>query len=259
MNPLTIAPLTLPEQVNPTGHKLLIVGRRKPGTTLAEHRHHIRQVHGELVLRYVAEDPENAPRRYAQNAVFDGSFRATSPSQDPFALNRDFVTEIWFPDIPTLQRSMQSSFYLQQLKGDEDNFVDQANVVPMTVRERETMRRGAMPASAYKLFGFLQCAPGADTTQFKCVWSQLAEALAAHPAGAAIRRHVQNDVIPRPGAAAPLDGIDEFWLDDEAAVRGLLAPYQAWVQEALVRPGLVAQTGHFALVASEALLYAGAR
>ena len=40
--------------------KLIIVGRRRPGTTLAEHRHHIRKVHGELVLQNIAADPANA-------------------------------------------------------------------------------------------------------------------------------------------------------------------------------------------------------
>lgn len=117
--------------------KLMIVGRRRPGTTLAEHRHHIRRVHGELVVQNIAADPANAPRRYVQNPVFDGTFRAvTAGAADPFALNRDFVTQIWFPDLPSLGRARQSAFYLEKVKHDEDNFVDQASVVFMPVRER---------------------------------------------------------------------------------------------------------------------------
>ena len=61
---MTTTPLS-----NPTAVKLMIIGRRNPTTTLVEHRQHIRHVHGEMVLQYIAQDPTIAPRRYAQNAV----------------------------------------------------------------------------------------------------------------------------------------------------------------------------------------------
>jgi hypothetical protein len=105
--------------------KLMIVGRRRPGTTLAEHRHHIRRVHGELVVQNIAADPANAPRRYVQNPVFDG--------------------------------------------------------------------------------------------------------------------------------------IDEFWFDDEAGARAFLRRWQAWVSEALVRPGLAPEGRHFVLLAHEDVIHAGPR
>src|ERR1700694_5333114 len=79
------------EGVAMTNLKLNIIGRRRPGTTLAEHRHHIRHVHGKQVLAYIGTEPEHAPRRYVQNAVVDGLFRATAPGSDALALNRDFV------------------------------------------------------------------------------------------------------------------------------------------------------------------------
>jgi hypothetical protein len=40
---------------------LMILGRRRPGQTLADHRQHMRAVHGRLVLEYIAEAPELAP------------------------------------------------------------------------------------------------------------------------------------------------------------------------------------------------------
>lgn len=248
-----------PSAPGPFDLKLMILGRRRPGTSLAEQRQHIRHVHGEMVLRYVATDPQNAPRRYVQNAVFDGQYRASAPGSDPFALNRDFVTEIWFPDFAALGRSLQTPFYLQNLKGDEDNFVDQSTVVPLTVRERELVAQRAPLAGACKLFFCIQRAPDADAGAFRAAWLQGAAELKTWPVAAKLRRHVQNDVMAKPGTAASLDGIDEFWLDDEAATRALWTQWQAWVRDKLVAQGLATASGHFGLLATEAVLYAGAR
>lgn len=235
--------------------KLMIVGRRRPGTTLAEHRHHIRRVHGELVVQNIAADPGNAPRRYVQNPVFDGTFRATAPgAADPFALNRDFVTQIWFPDLPSLGRARQSAFYLEKVKHDEDNFVDQASVVFMPVRERVIAGAPVAANGRVKLFGFLQRAPGTAPEDFRRAWAATS---GAAPAGAL--RHVQNDTLPTPMGPPPLDGIDEFWFDDEAAARRFLARWQAGVTESLVRPGLAPEGRHFALLAHEDVIHAGPR
>jgi EthD domain len=232
--------------------KLMIVGRRKPGTTLAEHRHHIRRVHGELVLQNIAADPANAPRRYVQNAVFDGSFRAGPPGTDPFALNRDFVTQIWMPDLQTLGRARQSPFYLEKVKDDEDNFVDQASVVFMPVRERVLAGTAAPANLRVKLFGFVQCAPAARAEDFHRAWGS-----AAWPTGPL--RHVQNDTLPTPMGPPPVDGIDELWFDDEAGARSFLARWQAWVADTLVRPGLATPGSHFVLLAHEDVVHAGPR
>lgn len=244
---------------NPFGLKLMITGRRKPGTTLAEHRQHIRQVHGELVLAYIAADPANAPRRYAQNAVFDGSYRSTTPGTDPFSLNRDFVTEVWFPDFAALQRSVKTPFYLQKLKGDEDNFVDQPNVVATPMREREVLARGPTPASGCKLFVMVQRAPGVDAAAFTAAWTQTAASFNALTAAARVTRYVQNEPAVPPGVPTLLAGIDEFWLEDEADAQALQGQFQAWIRTALVAKGLVADTGYSVLLAREQLLYAGAR
>ncbi|WP_140635326.1 EthD domain-containing protein [Methylibium rhizosphaerae] len=237
--------------------KLMVVGRRRPGTTLAEHRHHIRQVHGKLVVQNIAADPANAPRRYVQNPVFDGTFRAPAPGEaDPFALNRDFVTQIWFPDLPALGRARQSAFYLEKVKHDEDNFVDQASVVFMPVRER-VMAGAAAPANQrVKLFGFLQRSPGAAPEDFRRAWGTAPWA-AGGSAGAL--RYAQNDTLPTPMGSPPVDGIDEFWFDDEAGARTFLTRWQVWVSEALVRPGLAPEARHFVLLAHEDVIHAGPR
>jgi hypothetical protein len=237
--------------------KLMIIGRRKPGTTLAEHRQHIRRVHGELVLQSIAVDPANSPRRYVQNPVIDGTFRTTAPGTDPFALNRDFVTQVWFPDFPSLARARQSPFYLAHLKGDEDNFVDQATVAFVPVRERVVTERGTPTRTSVKLFGFLPRVPEVHHDGFRRAWR-----VAPWATGAAVtklQRYAQNDTLPTPAGPAPVEGIDEFWFDDEAGARGFLKAWQTWVAESLVRPGLVADGSAFALLAHEDVVHTGPR
>lgn len=234
--------------------KLIIVGRRRPGTTLAQHRHHIRKVHGELVLQNIAADPSNAPRRYVQNAVFDGTFRAGLAGADPFTLNRDFVTQIWIPDMQTLGRARQSAFYLQKVKHDEDNFVDQANVVFMPVRERVMAGASVVGQQRIKLFGFVQRAAGVSPEAFHTAWRS-----AAWTTGrGGLLRHVQNDTLPTPmGGPPPVDGIDECWFDNEASAQAFLTHWQTWVTDTLVQPGLATAGTHFALLANEDVIHAG--
>lgn len=235
--------------------KLMVVGRRRPGTTLAEHRHHIRRVHGELVVQNIAADPANAPRRYVQNPVFDGTFRAgAAGAADPFALNRDFVTQIWFPDLSSVGRARQSAFYLEKVKHDEDNFVDPASVVFMPVRERVITGAAALPNQRVKLFGFLQRSPGAAPDDFRRTWGAAPWAAGG---GAGALRCVQNDALPTPMGPPPVDGIDELWFDEEAGARTFLARWQAWVSEVLVRPGLAPEGRHFVLLAHEDVIHAG--
>jgi vanillate O-demethylase ferredoxin subunit len=233
--------------------KLNIIGRRRAGMTLAEHRHHIRQVHGELVLRYIRAEPENAPRRYVQNAVFDGQYRATAPGVDPFALNRDFVTQIWLTDMAALERSRKTDFYNLHLKDDEPRFVDTSTVVFLPSREREVSVNGSVPAGAWKLFTLLQRAPGAEAGAFTAAWAE-----AASRSRSVALRHVQNDVLGRPGSAMPGDAIDEFWFDNESAARAQLAAWQAVLQEQLIRPGLAVGGSFVALMAREDVVHAGA-
>lgn len=234
------------------GLKLMILGRRKPGTTLAEHRRHIRQVHGELVLGYIAHDSAAAPRRYVQNVVLDGTYRGTDPAVDKLALQRDFVTQIWFADFPALARSRETDFYNERLKGDEDNFVDQETVVFVPTREHE-VRSGTVAGGGIKLLAMVQRAPGAAPQDFQRAWSQAALALQAP----GIRRHVQNEVLGPPGAPLPLHGIDEFWLDSEAEAQALLAQWRDSLQAHLVEPALVAPDTLFLLIVREDVLHAG--
>lgn len=221
--------------------------------TVAEHRHHIRHVHGELVLRYIRAEPENAPRSYVQNAVFDGLYRATAPGADPFALNRDFVTQIWMPDMAALDRSRKTAFYNVHLKGDESRFVDQSTVVFLPSREREITVTGSVPVGAWKLFTMLQRTPGTDPKAFTAAWIRTATRTKT-----SALRHVQNDVLSRPGSVMDADAIDEFWFDNEPAALAQIAVWQAALHENFFLPGLAIDGSFVALLAREDVIYAGA-
>jgi hypothetical protein len=236
--------------------KVLIVGRRRPGMTLAEHRHHIRHVHGEIVLGYIAAEPDLAPQRYVQNSVVDGQCRPT-PSSDPLSLGCDFVTQVWFPSLEMLGRSRSSPYYLQHVKDDEANFADVATATPLPAQER-VVSAGNASGAGWKLFGFLNRANGVAPDAFVAAWSAAAGAMSALAGAVSVRRHVQNDVIAPPGAPAIADAVDEFWLPDEGGARTLLAAWQSNLEQHLVRPGLAVQGSSVAVIAREDILHAGA-
>jgi hypothetical protein len=237
--------------------KVLIVGRRRPGTTATEHRHHIRHVHGELVLGYIGAEPANAPRRYVQNAVIDGQFRALTPGPDTLSLGCDFVTQVWFPDFPALHRSRATPYFMENIQGDEANFVDAAAVSFFPVRERTLHGSAQVASGSWKVFGFVQRAPSSDPARFAQAWAKAADALRKQPEGSSVRRHVQNDVLSKPDAPALADGIDEFWLDDEAAARSLLRAWQMQLEAALVSTGLAVAGSLVAMIAREDIVFAG--
>ncbi len=242
--------------MNHPAFKLMIVGRRRAGTTLAQHHHHILNVHGALVAKYIATDPGHAPKRYAQNRVLDGSFRTGGPANDPFALDRDFVTQIWFDDAASVANSMQRPFYLEQLRPDEDRFVDQASVVKLAARERQV----SLPPNGggnIKLFSFFSKAATMDSAQFLKTWRECSTALADSVKGNLPYGQVQNEVLHRPGELALVDAIDEFWVEDLACAHALAATVQSAMVAPLEAAGAIAHESHFTLMAEEAVLFKG--
>lgn len=236
--------------------KLMIVGRRRAGTTLADHHHHILNVHGALVAKYIALDPIHAPKRYAQNRVVDGSFRQGGPAGDPFALNRDFVTEIWFNDPAEAMNSVQQPFYLEQLRSDEDRFVDQASVVKLAVKERAVVAP-TKRAGSIKLFSFFTKSPSVDALRFLQAWRECSEAFANSEAGRRCLGQVQNEVLHRPGDTAWVDAVDEYWVADLDAAYNLALAVQSSMVAPLLAAGLVSGPSHVTLLAEEAVLHQG--
>jgi len=233
--------------------KLNIFGRRRPETTLEEHRRHIRFVHGEEVRRYIEEDPVNAPKRYVQNAVFDGTFRRSIGSEDPFRFTRDFVTQVWANDFADLERSRSTNFYQTRLRDDEDKFVDQESVVFLPCHERLITASDMTRLPSWKLFVLIQRKAGVDADDFAAAWVGLAETTES---GALA--HVQNDVLPVGGTKAmPADAIDEFWFADEPEARSSASRWAQKVNSSLVEPGLAVEGSIVVLLAREDVIYPG--
>ena len=243
------------QNTNPA-FKLLIVGRRRAGQTLAEHQHHILHIHGSMVLKLIASNPEHAPRRYAQNRVVDGTWRQAGPADDTFSLTRDFITEVWFDNPAQAGAALSHPSYKDNLQPDEDRFVDQASVAKLAVRER-IVGAPKDKLGACKLFVFSSKAASASSADFSTAWQKLGDALASCEAAALFQQHIQNHVMAKPGESTVVDGVDEFWTEDLAAATALAKAVKSSMTEPLLAQGLLAPGLDFILMAQESMLFAG--
>ena len=240
--------------------KMMIVGRRRGGMTTTELHTYMVDVHGAMVVDYIGRQPEAAPQRYVQNHVFDGSFRAGAEAGDSFGLYRVFVTQVWFESPAHAKASLETSFYLDQLRPDEDRFVDQDSVVQIPVAEHELLAaHTAAQAGVHssKVFVFLKRAPSVTRNDFLGACERMTKPLRIGPAAQAlgICRWVHNECLSRPGTEAQIDAIEEIWLDSEAAARSLGAELLGLAGHAL--SGLVAPGSTCLLLARERVLHAG--
>jgi EthD domain len=218
--------------------KMMICGRRRLGQTLGEHRAYMKDRHGKMVLDYIKLDPEQAPRRYAQNHVFDGIYFGGDGHPKALSLGLDFVTEVWFPDMAAAKSSRETPFYLNELQPDEPQMVDEASVIGTPVVE-EVIVAPVHANGAVKVFLFW----------FRDMPDARAVTGAVVSEGFDLPGHCRN----RPLFPGPIQSIDEYWLPDEASA---LAFAQAGRDAAhrLVPDGAPA----FALaVAREHILHAG--
>lgn len=213
--------------------KLILTGRRRAGQTLAAHRHHMRDVHGQIVLAYIAADPERAPRRYVQNHVLKANLGADARSCD-------FVTELWFPDAAAIAASRQTDFYRDHLLPDEPNMVDPDSVTAIVTHE---LSAPSEPALGFKVFFLHRAAPGLSRPAFNAGWSALDTAWPRS------RSHVLT-----PG---PFDGVDALRLASAAAAADFVAGEgQLWLNR-LSTDGLIANGGSDVLIAQEFVLFEG--
>lgn len=131
--------------------KLMMCGRRRPGLTRRDQQQHMKEIHGSLVLQYIANDPDNAPRGYVQNHAVDSTFAQGEGVHPAFALGFDFVTEVYFPDLGTAKASRETAFYLENLMPDEPQMVDTANVLGLPFTETP-IQPSSVSGDAFKLF-----------------------------------------------------------------------------------------------------------
>ena len=236
--------------------KLIIIGRRRGGMTLRQCHSYMRDVHGAAVVRFIGQQPHLAPRRYIQNHVFDGCFRVPDGGNDNFAAGRDFVTQVWFDDPAQAAAAMSAPFYHETLQPDEDRFVDQTSVVKLPVAEREVLGNGGRDGAS-KVFVMLRAAPGVTPDDLDAasapVWRRLLE-----EENLGIECIVRNRVLARPGAPeATVDLVDEVWLPDDDAARGLGERWLALAADqrlaSLLVPGAIV-----VLMARQHVMFAGA-
>ncbi len=212
--------------------KLMMCGRRRAGQTVQAHRAHMKDVHGAIVLKYIAEQPDFAPRRYVQNHGFDGAFSGGDPAVAPLALGFDFVTEIWFPDAASAKASQQTDFYHAHLFPDEPRMVDTARVIGRPYGE--TRKTFAPFGPAYtKVFIIL----GADADIAVDYFDTM-----SGPLG-----HSSNTAL----VPSPIARIEQFWFADGPAAYAFLAACSKGLN--------LGQTPSIAVVlAQEIVLHAGA-
>lgn len=214
--------------------KMMICGRRRKDLTLAESRRHMKELHGRLVLDYIAAFPDQAPRRYVQNHAFDGIYPGGAGMPPAFATGLDFVTEVWAPDLASLKASRETEFYNTHLKPDEPLMVDTDTVFGMPCAE-ETCIPQQENGSAFKVFLAWHGTEPDD------------EGLAA--AVASCRQQLQGHCRNTSLVPGPVRVIEEFWLSREEDAIDF-----AETCRDVVRP----QTGTFTLtVAREFILHAG--
>ena len=234
--------------------KLMIVGRRRGGMTVSQLHRYMTDVHGAMVVRFIGESPEECPKRYVQNHVFDSTTLSPDGSTDPFTSSRDFVTQVWFDSPMQAKAALDAPLYRHHLQPDEDNFVDQSSVVKLPVAEQKLFDSGSADAR-YKVFIFHRHATqgvAADAaSETLAHWQTL---LARDEHG--IEQWVRNTVMGPPNATPPINCVDEVWLKTEAAARALCVQWQVVAGTATPKP-LAATTSSFTLLAYEHILFGG--
>jgi vanillate O-demethylase ferredoxin subunit len=237
--------------------KMLIVGRRRSDTTIAQHRHHIREIHGKIVLSLIGTNPDHAPRRYVQNQVIDGSWRTGGVTNDPFALGRDFLTQVWFDSPVQAMQALSHPLYITNLQPDEDNFVDQSSVVKLAAKEHLVIAPSPTNGN-FKVFAFFTKTDSTSADDFSKSWMQLGKKFATTDPTGNIQQYVQNQITAKPGETPMIDGVDEFWVKDLVTAHKLVTALQLYIAAPLKDAGHMGPDMAFYLIAEEAVLFAGA-
>ncbi|MUO78712.1 hypothetical protein GOZ78_06110 [Agrobacterium vitis] len=182
--------------------KLMICGRRRLGQTLTEHRAHMKDHHGKLVLDYIALDPVKAPQRYVQNHAFDGVYFGGTPQVKALSIGLDFVTEVWAQDLAGLKASRETPFYLQYLQPDEPEMVDDATLIGTPCSEEIIIpvqsREGAVKV-------------------FLAWFGEKPHASAVTDVINTVSHGLLGYCRNTPLFPGPVTAIDEYWLPNEAA------------------------------------------
>lgn len=111
--------------------KLIILARRKPGTTFEEFDRYWGERHG-AVIRSVPEFNRHI-RRYVQSHRVPGATSGFPSGVSDY----DGVAELWFDDVDSMNRAFAEPRYLEVVRPDELQFADIEACQLLVVHEQE--------------------------------------------------------------------------------------------------------------------------
>jgi uncharacterized protein (TIGR02118 family) len=182
--------------------------QKQSGLETTDFRSHWRNVHGPLAAKLPGL------RRYHQNHVVDRQQRGISYARG--AYDFDGISELWFDDLPSMQRAFSTDL-VNELGADESTFIGdlklitaiQHQVVPVTKGERLIKRMST-----------LKRRPDVSAEKFQREWfdvhSELVKRLPE------VKGYTQNLIFDRSHGRGrpltydefPVDGIVELWFRD---------------------------------------------
>ena len=182
--------------------------QKKAGTEPADFQSHWRNLHGPLAAKLPGL------RRYHQNHIVDRQQRGISYARG--ALDFDGISELWFDDLPSMQRAFSTDL-VNELGADEATFIGDLKLITAIQHQVIPVPKGER---LIKRMSTLKRRPGVSAEKFQREWfdvhSELVKRLPE------VKGYTQNLIFDRShGRGRPItydefsvDGIVELWFRD---------------------------------------------
>jgi uncharacterized protein (TIGR02118 family) len=109
--------------------KMMVILKRKPGTSPAEFHRYWREVHGPLLLKQPTL--MRHVRKYVQNHSIAEAFAGTAGVSSEF----DGIAELWGDSVDDVKRGLAEPAYIEVIRPDEERFLDVRNCVVVVTEE----------------------------------------------------------------------------------------------------------------------------
>jgi hypothetical protein len=233
--------------------KLIVVARRRAGMSHEEYLRYFEHVHAAKLLKG-GTDILKHMSAYVQNHVLDAVCGVEG------GLIYDSVSELWFENVQSLQRTMTHPYALATVRPDEKNFSDQSSLI-VFMTEEEHISVAAPRNSSIKLMQFIHRYAGMDRNVFVDRWRTASlEMTQCEELSGIVRRYVRSYPVPTApdagdAAGSPCDGVDSLWFDRGAHLNGLQA-YARWAQRIAMEKGpFIDAERSFSLLVEEVPVY----
>ena len=186
--------------------------QKKAGLESAEFRSHWRNSHGPLAAKLPGL------RRYHQNHVVDRQQRGISYARG--SLDFDGISELWFDDLPSMQRAFSTDL-VDELAADESTFIGDLKLVT-------AIQHQVVPVAAgqplIKRLSTLKRRPDVSAEQFQREWFDVHSMLVRRLPQ--VKGYTQSLIFDRAHGRGrpigydelPVDGIVELWFRDADAL-----------------------------------------